>query len=214
MTRILIAALALTLSGITAHAGTLEDAKAQSSETSFSVSLPKLKKAAKSLSSVAGTEAVSKDIKTLKAVPASAIKKSSAEKPGRRIRTSEEDAKPLTCKAMPGTTLCRRLKKVLQAYSYNCTGTACYGLFDTMTRELRSFSREYERVAGWEPKTKKDISDLAHKTATKICSMQLTGPADILTRNMLAANPALDNLLEIQEGSKRESTKHCQISLF
>ncbi len=211
MTRIIIAALALTLSSITAHAGTLEDAKNQSGTDTFSINLKELAKGAKTLSAVEGEEAVSKDIKTLKAAPASAIKKSSRKKPARA--QSKEDAKPLTCKTMPGTTLCRRLKKVLQAYSYNCTGAACYGLFDTMTRELRSFSREYERVAGWEPETKEDISDLAHKTATKICGMQLTGPADILTRNMLAANPALDILLEIQKGSKRESTKHCQISM-
>ena len=211
MKTILIAVLALSCSAA-GYAETLEAAKAQSGAASFSVNLTELADDAKALDSVEGSEALPGGIKTLAAAPESQRKTAAARKLESPAKTDKE-TEVLTCKKTPGTTLCRRLQKINQAPGYNCTGTACYGLFDTWTRELRSFSNEYLRVAGWEPKTDEDMSDLAFKAATSLCAKRLTGDAGVLTRVLMAANPALDNFLEIQKGASRENPKHCQLSL-
>lgn len=144
----------------------------------------------------------SADLAGLKAAAAKEIGPDGAEVP-------VPPAAELSCEEDPGAKLCRKSDYLVDLFGYECTGTACVGLWRMQTaglKELYDLHAEHAKPGG---KVKKEMGEKIKSLAADICRMSFTGAQPELFELTITINITMPKLKDLQDRAGLEKPKSC-----
>ena len=94
----------------------------------------------------------------------------------------------------------------------NCTGYACFNLWDDQIRTVNRLADYYYDNVSYGATATENIGTLARRTATSLCKIEVTGTASYVYQLTVTYNRMLNLLEELQESAQIREPYTCKFS--
>lgn len=112
--------------------------------------------------------------------------------------------------AFSETHLRNLIRDGIDAYNWNCSGTACYEVWQNQIRTLNRLSNFVDSEIADESEISANIGRSAYILADRVCRTTARAPHQVLIRIVTAENRALRRLETIQTLAKLKRIRNCE----
>jgi|GEM_PF-2023636 len=119
----------------------------------------------------------------------------------------------LTCANGAGASLCNAMAELVKALAWECTGSACYSIWEDQLEKMAAVRRIWDRSQNPKNLVSAEIADKAERTSRKMCAQERTGDVGQMVKLTKATNETGLAFAAMQRAANRSHAYTCKHSV-